>query len=72
MEAMKDHHPWEHTVAQIHLQESSLTVTNYGYNFRVISLIQGLDSLLPGMDHWQVNGKELFFLEESSDKSLDS
>lgn len=70
MEAMKDHLPWEHTVAQIHLQESSLTVTNYGYNFRVISLIQGLDSQLPGMDHWQVNGKELFFLEESSLISL--
>lgn len=63
MEAMKVRHPWEHTVAQIHLQESSLTATNYGYNLRVTSLAQGLDSQLTGMDHWPVNGKELSFLE---------
>ena len=51
MEAMKLHHPWEHTVAQFHLQESSLTVTNYGYNLQVTSWAQGLDSQLTGMDH---------------------
>ena len=51
MEAMKLHHPWEHTVAQFHLQELSLTVTNYGYNLQVTSWAQGLDSQLTGMDH---------------------
>lgn len=48
---MKLHHPWESTVVQIYLQESSLTVTNYGYNLRVTALSPDLDSQLTGMDH---------------------
>lgn len=48
---MKLHHSWENTVAQLHLQESSLTVTNYGYSLGVTPGTQSLDSQLPGMDH---------------------
>lgn len=48
---MKLHHHWESTVVQTYLQESSLTVTNYGYNLRLTPMTPSLDSQLPGMDH---------------------